>query len=159
MRVTLVAVGRLRPALREVYDDYATRLSRWVEFRGVEVREAARAGPPPVQRKRESRAILDALPEGAFTVLLDMDGQAWSSDALAEQVARWRETGRPLAFVIGGAEGVDDALQRAAQVRWSLGPATLPHELARVLAMEQVYRAFTILHGLPYHKSSRGPRA
>ncbi|HUG28252.1 MAG TPA: 23S rRNA (pseudouridine(1915)-N(3))-methyltransferase RlmH [Gemmatimonadales bacterium] len=154
MRVTLVAVGRLRPALREVYDDYATRLSRWVEFEGVEVREAARAGPPPVQRQRESRAILDALPDGAFTVLLDIDGEAWSSEALAGQLARWRDSGRPLALVIGGAEGVDAALKRAAQVRWSLGPATLPHELARVVAMEQVYRAFTILHGLPYHKSS-----
>ncbi len=159
MRVTLVAVGRLRPALREVYDDYATRLSRWVEFRGVEVREAARAGPPPVQRQRESRAILDALPEGAFTVLLDIEGEAWSSELLAGHVARWRETGRPLALVIGGAEGVDATLKRAAEVRWSLGPATLPHELARVVAMEQVYRAFTILHGLPYHKSSRGPQA
>lgn len=124
----------------------------------MELREAARAGRPPVQRQRESRAILDALPDGAFLVLLDIDGQAWSSDALADQLARWRETGRPLVFVIGGAEGVDDAVQRAAQVRWSLGPATLPHELARVVAMEQVYRAFTILHGLPYHKSRRGPQ-
>lgn len=158
MRVTLVAVGRLRPALRELYDDYATRLSRWVDFRGVEVREAARAGPPPVQRQRESRAILEALPDGAFTVLLDIEGEAWSSEALAEQLGRWREAGRPLAFVVGGAEGVDAALQQAAQVRWSLGPATLPHELARVVALEQVYRAFTILHGLPYHRSSQGPR-
>lgn len=159
MRVTLVAVGRLRPALREVCDDYATRLSRWVELREVEVREAARAGPPPVQRRRESRAIRDALPEGAFVVLLDIEGQAWGSDAFAAQLARWQETGRPLAFVVGGAEGVDEDLQRGAQARWSLGPATLPHELARVVALEQVYRAFTILHGLPYHKSSRGPRA
>lgn len=120
----------------------------------MEVREAARAGPPPVQRQRESRAIRDALPDGALVVLLDIEGQAWDSDAFAAQLSRWLETGRPLAFVVGGAEGVDVDLQRVAQVRWSLGPATLPHELARVVALEQVYRAFTILHGLPYHKSN-----
>lgn len=157
MRITLVAVGRLRPALRELCDDYATRISRWAEYREVELREAARAGPPPVQRQRESRAILDALPAGTFTVLLDIEGQAWTSEAFAARLARWRDAGRPLAFVIGGAEGVEDGVRGAAQARWSLGPVTLPHELARVVALEQVYRAFTILHGLPYHKAGRSP--
>ena len=158
MRVTLVAVGRLRPALRELCDDYTTRLSRWAALREVEVREAARAGPPPVQRQRESLAIRGALPDGAFSVLLDIDGQAWSSEELAHQLARWQETGRPLAVVVGGSQGVDEELRHAVQVRWSLGPITLPHELARVVALEQLYRAFTILHRLPYHKSSGPPR-
>lgn len=152
MRITLVAVGRLRPALREMRDDYARRLSRWVDFREVELREAARAGAPPVQRRQESRAIREALPDGAFIVLLDIGGTAWGSEALAAQLGRWRESGRPLAFVVGGAEGVDDGLRGVADARWSLGPATLPHELARVVALEQLYRAFTILQGLPYHK-------
>lgn len=150
-----MAVGRLRPAFREACDDYRTRLSRWVEWREVEVREAARAGPPVVQRRREGEAILAALPPGAVTVLLDLDGRAWSSEQLAAVVAQWRESGRPVALVIGGAEGVDEAVAARTDVRWSLGPLTLPHELARVIVLEQVYRAFSILDGLPYHRAGR----
>lgn len=150
-----MAVGRLRPALRELADEYTTRLSRWAEVRLVELREASRAGASAVQRRREADAIRTRLPAGTLTVALDLGGRAWSSEALAGEVGRWRGTTRGVAFIVGGPEGLDADLLGAADLRWSLGPLTLPHELARIVMLEQLYRAFTILDGLPYHKGSR----
>lgn len=118
------------------------------------MREAGRAGRPEVQRRRESQGLLAAVPDGATLVLLDRDGTSWSSEELAERLRHWRDLSRPLALLIGGAEGVDRSLREAATARWSLGPLTLPHELARVVVLEQVYRGFTILHRFPYHKGS-----
>lgn len=154
MRLTLIAVGRLRPPLQVVFDDYLVRLGRWAEVRQVAVREAARAGRPPVQRREEARAIRAAIPDGAHWVLLDVAGRPWSSEVLAQRVSAWRNRGRPVVVVVGGPHGVEPRLAADANERWSLGPLTLPHELARVVVAEQLYRAFTILHGLPYHKGA-----
>lgn len=85
-------------------------------------------------------------------IVLDRRGSAWSSEELARKVSGWREGGKAVVLVIGGASGLDPEFVRSADVRWSLGPLTLPHELARVVVLEQWYRAHTILHGLPYHK-------
>jgi 23S rRNA (pseudouridine1915-N3)-methyltransferase len=92
------------------------------------------------------------VPERALIVALDRGGSAWTSEELARRLARWREGGVPLALMIGGAFGLDPELLGGAAVRWSLGPLTLPHELARVVVVEQMYRAWTILRGEPYHK-------
>lgn len=152
MKLTLLTVGRLRPCYREAADDYLLRLRRMAEIREVEVREAGRAGPPPVQRREEGRALRSALPAAAVVVALDQRGEGWSSERLAQRLEAWRDGGRGVAFVIGGAVGLDDDLLTSADHRWSLGALTLPHELARVVVAEQVYRAFTILRGEPYHK-------
>ena len=138
MEVTLLAVGRLRPYYREACDDYAARLGRHVRLAEVEVRDDAR--------------LAARIPPGATLVCLTRDGTGWTSAALAAQVDSWRLAARPVAFAIGGSTGLDaDVLARSAH-RWSLGPLTLPHELARVVVLEQLYRAFTILRGEPYHK-------
>ncbi len=158
MRLTLLAVGRLRPSYRSAADEYLLRLRRVGELREVEVREAARAGPPPVQRREEAKSLRAALPAGALTIALDLRGEGWSSEGLAHRLEGWRDGGRSPTFIIGGAVGLEDALLERAHHRWSLGPLTLPHELARVVVVEQVYRAFTILRGEPYHKGDdRGP--
>jgi 23S rRNA (pseudouridine1915-N3)-methyltransferase len=81
-------------------------------------------------------------------------GDPWSSEQLARRLERWRLDARPLAFVIGGSRGLDPDLIASAAERWSLGPLTLPHELARVVVAEQLYRGMTILRGEPYHKGS-----
>ena len=83
---------------------------------------------------------------------LTRGGDGWSSPELARQMARWRTESRPMAFVIGGAEGLENEFVNRADSRWSLGALTLPHELARVIVLEQLYRGFTILAGTPYHK-------
>ena len=138
MEVTLLAVGRLRPYYREACDDYAARLGRHVRLGEVEVRDDAR--------------LAARIPAAATLVCLARDGTGWTSEALAAQVDSWRLAARPVAFVIGGATGLDDEILGRASHRWSLGPLTLPHELARVVVLEQLYRAFTILRGEPYHK-------
>ncbi|MBK7596263.1 MAG: 23S rRNA (pseudouridine(1915)-N(3))-methyltransferase RlmH [Gemmatimonadetes bacterium] len=155
MKWTLVAVGKLRPALREVCDDYLRRLGRHLPVEEREVREAGRAGSPTRQREEEGKRLLEALPSSTDVVLLDVGGSEWSSESLASQLEGWRLAARDRAFVIGGAEGVSDAVRTRASARWSLGPLTLPHELARVVVVEQLYRAGTILRGEPYHRGER----
>jgi 23S rRNA (pseudouridine1915-N3)-methyltransferase len=85
-------------------------------------------------------------------VALAREGAGWTSEELARRLEGWRVAARPLAFVLGGSHGLAAEVLAAAEARWSLGPLTLPHELARVVVTEQVYRAFTILRGEPYHK-------
>ena len=152
METHLLAVGKLRPCYREACDDYLRRLSRYAPVAEREIREAARAATPALRIKEESARLIAALPARATVVLLDSGGSAWSSEALALQLDRWRLDAAPVALVIGGAFGVDQDLVRRSRARWSLGPLTLPHELARVVVLEQWYRAWTILRGEPYHK-------
>jgi 23S rRNA (pseudouridine1915-N3)-methyltransferase len=155
VEIALLAVGKLRPSLREACDDYLRRLSRYVRVREVEVREAARAPTVAAQRRQEAERLRERLPAGASLVTLAREGRAVTSEALAAQMERWQLTGRPLALLLGGSHGLDSELIADAQMRWSLGPLTLPHELARLVVLEQVYRAFTILRGEPYHKGAR----
>lgn len=150
MQLALVAVGRLRPYYRDACDDYLRRLRRHAAVTEHEVREPR--GPEAVRRREEAVRLRAQLPKGGRVVALAIAGTAWSSEQLAVEVERWRLAARPVAFVIGGASGLDDAVLADAEARWSLGPLTLPHELARVVVVEQLYRAFSILAGDPYHK-------
>ena len=153
MKLTLAAVGRLRPEYRALADDYAARVARFMELTEVEVREASRAPSPAAQLKRGgSRRLREKLPAGSRLVVLDRAGKGLSSEALAEELDRWRVAARPVCLVIGGSNGLAPDLAQSADLAWSLGPLTLPHELARVVVLEQVYRAWTILRGEPYHK-------
>jgi 23S rRNA (pseudouridine1915-N3)-methyltransferase len=145
----------LRPSFRAACDDYLRRLSRYTAVREVEVRAASRAPTPEVQRRDEAALLLARVAGGTDLVCLARTGEAWSSAQLAEQVSRWQLRARPIAVLVGGSYGLDDELLERAQARWSLGPLTLPHELARVIALEQLYRAWTILRGEPYHKARR----
>jgi len=154
MEVTLLAVGRLRPYYREAGDDYARRLNRYLRLHEVEVREASRAGSLERQRAEEATRIRERLPARALVVALAREGKPWTSEALAANLSRWQEGARPVALVLGGSHGLDPGLLSAAEARWSLGPLTLPHELARVVVLEQLYRACTILRGEPYHKGA-----
>lgn len=138
MRYRIVAVGRVRDAaLRAASDEYLGRVRRYARVEEHEVKDEAR--------------VLGAVPEGARLVALSRGGEAWTSRDLAERTARWDLEARDVAFAIGGADALpDDVLARAERV-WSLSPLTLPHELARVILYEQLYRAFTIRRGEPYH--------
>jgi 23S rRNA (pseudouridine1915-N3)-methyltransferase len=152
MDLVILAVGRLRPSYREACDDYLRRLSRYAKVKEVEVREASRASTVEAQREEETGRLLARAPGGATVVALAREGSAWTSEELARRMEGWRMAARPLAFLIGGSRGLASGLLASAAARWSLGPLTLPHELARVLVTEQLYRAFTIIRGEPYHK-------
>jgi 23S rRNA (pseudouridine1915-N3)-methyltransferase len=152
--LVILAVGRLRPALREVADDYLRRLTRHAGVREIEIREASRAPTIPAQRDEEAARLASRMPAGSRVVALAREGQGWASEELARRLDQWRLAARPVTFVIGGSHGLAPALLQRAERRWSLGPLTLPHELARVVVLEQLYRSFTILRGEPYHKGS-----
>jgi 23S rRNA (pseudouridine1915-N3)-methyltransferase len=141
MRYRVVAVGRLRDAaLRAASDEYLGRLRRYARVEEHEVKDEAR--------------VLGAVPEDARLVALTRTGESWTSRDLAELTARWDQEGRDVAFAIGGADALPAEVLARAERRWSLSALTLPHELARLVVYEQLYRAFTIRRGEPYH---RGP--
>jgi len=158
MVVHVVAVGRVRDAaLRTACNEYLRRLRGTWKVAVREVAEAGRAGSTPdVARRIEAERLRVALPPGATRIALTRNGRAYSSEALAELVDRWRMAGRDVAVLIGGAYGLSEDLIREADLSVSLSPMTFPHELARLVLLEQLYRAGSILRGEPYHK---GPTA
>ena len=152
METLLLAIGKLRPAFREACDDYLARLRRYGPVEERQIREAPATASPLEQRRHEGRRLLEMVPERARVIALDRTGTSWSSEALAQALDRWRQGAQPVALLIGGSTGFDDSVLVRADHRWSLGPLTLPHELARVVVLEQWYRAWTILRGEKYHK-------
>jgi 23S rRNA (pseudouridine1915-N3)-methyltransferase len=121
----------------------------------TEIAEAASAASPAEARRREGAALLEALPEGALLIALDLGGAAPSSEDFAALWTRWAESGRTPCFAVGGAEGLDPAVLAAAEHRLSLGPLTWPHLLVRALLAEQLFRAQSIRAGHPYHRAWR----
>lgn len=153
MRVRLIWIGKTRDAhLRALVDEYLKRLERFTRCEVSELKESAgRTGRAGIED--EGRRIKGALHSDAVTVLLDVEGREWSSPQLAAEVEKWQVGGtKEVAFIIGGAEGVSGEVAARADLRWSLSRLTLTHEMARVLLVEQLYRAYTIIHGLPYQK-------
>src|SRR5262245_48193535 len=154
MILRVIAVGRVRrPSLRAACDEYAARLGRYtrLEIREVPERSGAARRPDDI-RRAEARALRDAISPGARVILVTREGRALDSEGWAARLAEWRQDGRDVALVIGGAFGVDPKAFGPCESRLSLAPFTLPHELARVVLLEQLYRAGTILRGEPYHK-------
>ncbi len=152
MRFRIIWTGKTRDArLRALIDDYAERLAHFVRCEVTEIKELGRTDKTGIDK--ETRRISDALRPGSLTVLLDPEGTEWTSPQLAAQVKSWEGSGvKEVAFVIGGPNGFGPELINRADKRWSLSRLTLTHEMARVLLFEQLYRAFTIVHGLPYQK-------
>jgi 23S rRNA (pseudouridine1915-N3)-methyltransferase len=154
VEVEVLAVGKLRSYYREACDDYARRLKRYLSFSEQEIKEASRSPTTAVQLSEEARRLTAKLRPGSTIVALTRVGSPWSTRDLAGEIERWLVGSRPISLVIGGSRGLDTTLVQKAGRRWSLGPLTLPHELARVVVFEQLYRAFTILKGEPYHKGA-----
>jgi 23S rRNA (pseudouridine1915-N3)-methyltransferase len=150
MRLTIVAVGRHKTGpLKALQEFYAERI-RWpLTIREVEER---RKLPPAELKAREGELILGALPKDAGLIALDGRGKTLSSTDLANRLARWRDADASLAFVIGGSDGLADAVLDQARLVLSLGTMTWPHLLVRGMLLEQLYRAQQILAGHPYHR-------
>jgi len=141
MRYHVVAVGRMRDAaLRAACNRYLERLRRYTKVEEREVKTEAR--------------ILDAVAEGSCLVALAEQGDQWTSAQLADWTARWELEGRDVTFALGGAEALPAPVLRGAERIWSLSRLTFPHELARVVLYEQLYRAYTIRRGEPYHRGA-----
>lgn len=151
MRVTVVVVGRARQeGMAMAIDDYQARAGRYWTLDVREVREE-RGSDAVVVRRREAERLSEAMGVRPF-VACDEGGRSYTSAEFAEWMRDARDSNRDLTFVVGGAFGLDPTLSGRAAVRLSLAPWTLPHELARLVLSEQLYRAGTILRGEPYHK-------
>ncbi|MGA8276825.1 MAG: 23S rRNA (pseudouridine(1915)-N(3))-methyltransferase RlmH [Rhodanobacteraceae bacterium] len=155
MRTRLIAVGERMPAwVADGMAEYVKRLARESPLELVEIPLGVRSRHGDGRRavRAEGAAVIAAIARDSHVVALDTRGKAWSSEALARQLAAWRMHGRDLALVIGGPDGhAQEVLERADQC-WSLGPLTLPHMLVRVIVAEQIYRASMMLAGHPYHR-------
>jgi len=150
--VRIIAIGRIKPGPEAaLYAHYAARLRPAPEL--VEIPEAR--GSAGEIRRREGEAMLASLPTGALPIALDLGGAMPDTEALAALLTRWDEAGRSACFLIGGAEGLDPAVQARAEYRLSLGPLTWPHFLVRGMLAEQLYRVQAIRTGHPYHRTWR----
>ena len=154
MRLVVAAVGKPRDRhLAAAIDEYETRAARYWPLSVAEVREASGRGVSPTEtRRREGERLLERVPDGALLFACDERGDRLVSSDFATLLVQARDAARDVAFVIGGAYGLDDTVRRVAGRALQLAPWTLPHELARLVLAEQLYRAGTIARGEPYHK-------
>ena len=156
LRITVIAVGKLKEKFwTAACDEYLKRLRPYAKVAVAEIADVdpARAGGVEAARDREGEGILAAVPEGARVILMAIEGKQRSSVGFSQHLDELALRGdSDLAFVIGGSDGVSEAVRARADETFSFGPITLPHNLARVVLLEQIYRAFKISRGEPYHK-------
>jgi|YNPMSStandDraft_2_1061718.scaffolds.fasta_scaffold05993_4 23S rRNA (pseudouridine1915-N3)-methyltransferase len=156
MQVIFLVVGKTKsPHWEKLAAEYERRIARFLPCTTKVVRaaEGSLAAQPDQSRAYEGKHLLAALPAEAYVVLLDVAGEMVSSEAFAEKLRRWRDGGiRHLIFIIGGHWGVAEEVRQRANWCWSLSKLTFTHEMARVLAAEQVYRALARLGNVPYAK-------
>ena len=154
MRVIVAVVGKPKDAaLAGAIAEYEKRASRYWPLEVIEVREESGKGASPeIVRRREGERLRERIGEPARAVACDPGGRSLDSAQFSAWLQAERESGRDFAFVIGGAHGLADDIRDGARMRLSLAPWTLPHELARLVLAEQLYRAGTIVRGEPYHK-------
>ncbi|MGH7248487.1 MAG: 23S rRNA (pseudouridine(1915)-N(3))-methyltransferase RlmH [Pseudomonadota bacterium] len=159
MRLIVIAVGRLKQGperqLAEVYRKRAQAVGRTLGFRAIEIVEIreSRAREPERRRVEEAAALASVIPDASALVVLEEHGDSLGSAALAALLQKWRAADRPaVCFVIGGADGVAGSLSERADLALAFGAATWPHQLVRIMLLEQLYRAASILGGYPYHR-------
>ena len=156
MHIRLIAVGDRQPAwVDQAFDSYAKRLPVQWKFGLEPIATAARAGESDARKavELEGQGVLRKLKPAERVVALEERGRQLSSSELSELVADWQRDGRDVALVIGGPDGLSEECLGRAGLRWSLSRLTLPHGLARVLVAEQLYRAWSLLQGHPYHRA------
>jgi len=155
MLLRVAAIGQRMPGwVTDAWHEYARRFPKNLTLDLAELPMARRGRNPDIERlrAREGEALLSAVPAGAVPVALDIGGRAWSTQDLAARLEQWMAEGRAPCFMIGGPDGLSAACREAAELRWSLGPLTLPHPLVRVIVAEQLYRAWSIVSNHPYHR-------
>jgi 23S rRNA (pseudouridine1915-N3)-methyltransferase len=155
MRIRIIAIGTKMPEWVEAgYAEYAKRMPRDVQVEMVELPLAVRSKNTDITKamEKEGEAIMAVIAKGEQVIVLDVKGKPWSTEQLAENLAAWKMTGDNYCLLIGGPDGLSPAIIKMATVKWSLSPLTLPHPLVRILLIEQLYRACSILQNHPYHK-------
>jgi 23S rRNA (pseudouridine1915-N3)-methyltransferase len=153
MKLFVVAVGQRMPAWVDAgFAEYAKRMPREMRIELIALKPGARDAGEKRAVESEGKRILAAVPAGCMTVALDERGAPFTTAELARRLARWRQSGRNIAFLVGGPDGLAEGVKKSSDAMWSLSALTLPHGLARVVLAEQLYRAASILHNHPYHR-------
>lgn len=155
MRIRIIAVGTKMPDwVEQGYQEYLKRMPRDVSVEMLELPLAVRSKNSDIAKamEKEGEAMLASIGKGEQVIALDVKGKSWSTEQLAEQLAAWKMSGDNYCLLIGGPDGLAPAALALATIKWSLSPLTLPHPLVRILVIEQLYRACTILQNHPYHK-------
>lgn len=153
MDLNVLAIGRKMPGwIAQGWQEYARRMPSHLKLNLIEL-DVAQAGSAAEISSAEAAALQKRMPQPASTVALDGRGRQWSTEQLAAQLENWQMNGQAVNFLIGGANGLDDSIRMQANQCWSLGALTLPHMLVRVVLAEQLYRAWTVTAGHPYHRA------
>lgn len=155
MMVHLLAVGTRMPQwVEQGYQEYAGRMPPECALKLTEIAPGKRTKGADLKRlqRQEGERLLAAVPGGARVIALEVTGRSMDTETLSRQLAAWLQEGRDVALLVGGPEGLDAACRQRADQAWSLSPLTLPHPLVRIVVAEQIYRAWSLLQGHPYHR-------
>ncbi len=156
MQIHLLTVGtRLDNWVNEGVAEYRKRLPRECQLNLVELPlgKRSRGSDPTRAIREEGDRMLGRIPEQAEVIALEERGRAWDSRTLAERLGGWLQSGRDVALLVGGPDGLDPRCRERATSQWSLSPLTLPHGLVRIVVAEQLYRAWSLLNNHPYHRA------
>lgn len=155
MKLRLLTITHKSPPwLREGYHDYAKRLPVSYALELLEIPAEKRTLHTDVSRiiEREGEKLLAATKPHHRIIVLDVQGELWTTEQLASKLAQWHQDGRPVDLLVGGPDGLSTQCLQKAEQKWSLSPLTFPHFLVRLIIAEQIYRAFSILQQHPYHR-------
>ena len=155
MRILVIAVGNRMPAFVTMgFQEYQKRFPREMSLELVEIPMGHRGKNADVEKltAQEGRLMLAQVPKGALIVTLDIPGKMYSTPELAEEVRSWKMSGRDVAILIGGQEGLSPVCKKKKKKSWSLSRLTMPHPLVRIVMAESLYRAWSITANLPYHR-------
>ena len=155
MKIQLIAVGTKMPDwVEKGYQEYARRFPKEMQLELLEINAGKRGKNADIKRilKKEGELTLAAIPKGNKIVTLEVTGQAWTTEQLADEMGKWQLDAKNISLLIGGPEGLAPECITKSEQRWSLSPLTLPHPLVRVIVAESLYRAFTLTINHPYHR-------
>ena len=156
MKIYLIAVGNKMPKfVEEGYKEYAKRFPKDCSLELVEIPAQKRGKNAHIARitEQEGNQMIAAIPKGALVVTLDIPGKMYNTEQLAEELNSWKNSGRDVALLVGGPEGLSPACKALAEKSWSLSPLTLPHPIVRIILAEALYRAWSVTANHPYHRA------
>lgn len=155
MHIRIVAIGNKMPSwVTDGYEEYAKRFPPSCQIKLIEIPPEKRSKQADIDKITflEGQKLLSQMKPGNRIIALDVKGQSWSTELLAQQLKKWQQDGRHIDLLIGGPDGLAQECLQLAETKWSLSPLTLPHPLVRIVLIEQLYRALSILQNHPYHR-------
>jgi len=156
MRIHLIAAGtKMEPWISQGFDEYNRRLPSDVRIRLTEIPISKRSNHTHIDKliEQEGKKMIAAAPKSCVNIALDVQGEYWNTAQLAKNLSTWMQNGNDIAIYIGGPDGLSPECVKQAKTKWSLSPLTLPHSMVRIIVAEQLYRAWSILNNLPYHRA------